>query len=93
VSGARHHLPVQDVLHRIRWDPSLSHSEFRIGYYDRLIKDLVEVSLGTLHFRRDDHFGCDLTDDSGETRYLPFHRIKRIYQDGRCIWSRDYLMH
>jgi len=28
--------PIQDLLHRIRWDPEFSLGEFVIGYYDNL---------------------------------------------------------
>ena len=80
--------PVQDLLHRIRWDSAYAEADFEIGYYDRVADRIVRVPLSRLSFPEDDHFAFELFDGSGEPRRVPFHRIREIYRNGRCIWSR-----
>ena len=36
-------MPVQDLLHRIRWDPQFGKGEFEIGYDDRVAGRVVRV--------------------------------------------------
>jgi uncharacterized protein (UPF0248 family) len=35
--------PIQDVLHRIQWDPEFGNASFMIGYYDRLDDRIVRA--------------------------------------------------
>ncbi len=81
--------PVQDLLHRIRWDPAFAAADFAIGYYDRVADRIVQVPFAALHFPADDHFAFELYDGSGEARRVPFHRVREVYRDGRCIWRRE----
>jgi uncharacterized protein (UPF0248 family) len=80
--------PVQDILHRIQWDEVFAEADFEIGYYDRVEGRIVRVPFTALHFPTDDHFAFELFDASGDVRRIPFHRIREIHRDGRCIWSR-----
>lgn len=81
--------PVQDILHRIRWDKNWAESKFTIGYYDRIDGKIVLVPFQALHFPQDDHFSFEIVDEAGEIHSVPYHRIKRIYQDGQLIWRRE----
>ena len=56
--------PVQDLLHRIRWDQVFAEADFEIGYYDRVADWIVRVPFATLHFPEDDSFGFELYDGS-----------------------------
>ncbi len=80
--------PVQDLLHRIQWDQDFADAEFEIGYYDRVEDRIILVPFSALHFPEDDHFAFELYDASGGVRRVPFHRVREIYRDGRCIWKR-----
>jgi uncharacterized protein (UPF0248 family) len=80
--------PVQDLLHRIQWDPAFAEADFAIGYYDRVEDCIVQVPFEALRFPEDDHFAFELFDGSGEARRVPFHRVREIHRNGRCIWSR-----
>jgi len=82
--------PVQDLLHRIRWDPDFPASEFEIGYYDRIEKRIFRVSFSALRFPEDDHFAFELFGEEGVAFRLPFHRIREVYRRGRLIWSRPH---
>jgi uncharacterized protein (UPF0248 family) len=80
--------PVQDLLHRIRWDPDFGEAEFEIGYYDRVEDRIVDVPFSGLHFPEDDHSVFELIDFKGEVRRIPLHRVREIYRNGRRIWNR-----
>ena len=36
-------IPIQDLLHRLRWDPGFAAASFEIGYYDRVLEEVVRV--------------------------------------------------
>lgn len=70
--------PVQDLLHRIRWDEAFAEADFEIGYYDRVEARIVQVPFSVLHFPKDDHFAFELYDLSGELHRVPFHRVRDL---------------
>lgn len=80
--------PVQELLHRIRWDQTYAEADFEIGYYDRIEERIVHVPFAALRFPEDDHFAFELLDRDGEVHRVPFHRVREIYRDGRRIWKR-----
>jgi len=41
-------LPIQDLLHRMRWDPQFRTAAFEIGYYDRVLDQVVRVRFEAL---------------------------------------------
>ena len=82
--------PIQDLLSRIRWDKTFGDAEFRIGYYDRVEHNIVQVSLAELEFPKDNHSVFEWIDQEGETHSVPFHRIKQVYRNGELIWYRSH---
>jgi uncharacterized protein (UPF0248 family) len=40
--------PIQDLLHRIQWDPQFGHGNFVVGYYDRVRDAVVRVQFQRL---------------------------------------------
>jgi uncharacterized protein (UPF0248 family) len=80
--------PIQDLLHRIQWDEAFAEADFEIGYYDRVEDRIVRVPFSALNFPEDDRFAFELYDGGGEFRRVPFHRVREVYRDGRCIWRR-----
>ena len=83
-------IPIQDLLHRIRWDPNFGRGEFTIGYYDRVAHELRLVPLRALHFEPGDHYAFQLIDDEGVEHTIPLHRIKAVFKDGALIWHREH---
>jgi uncharacterized protein (UPF0248 family) len=81
--------PVQELLHRIRWDPAFSEADFEIGYYDRVEDRVLRVPFSALHFPEDDHFAFEFCGLGGEVHCVPFHRVREIYRNGRSIWRRE----
>jgi len=46
-------IPIQDLLHRIRWDPEFGRGEFVIGYYDRIEHEIIHVPFREIKFPQD----------------------------------------
>jgi uncharacterized protein (UPF0248 family) len=80
--------PIQELLHRIQWDKDFADADFKIGYYDRVEDRIILVPLPALHFPEKDHFMFELFDHDGAVHRVPFHRVREVYRDGRCIWKR-----
>ena len=80
--------PIQDLLHRIRWDPEFGKGEFEIGYEDRLAGRIVRVPFRRVHLERGAHFAFDAVEDDGSTHSVPFHRVREVWRDGELIWQR-----
>lgn len=81
-------MPIQDLLHRIRWDREFGRGDFTLGYYDRLEHEIIVVSLREIEFPP----GCpgvfELIDPEGMTHTIPLHRVREVYKNGELIWRR-----
>ena len=49
-------IPIQDLLHRIRWDEEFGKGNFEIGYYDRVKDRIIRVSFQRIIFKKGDKF-------------------------------------
>ncbi len=81
-------LPIHKLLSRIRWDPRFRTGRFALGYFDRLERRIVVVPFDTIHFPADAQATFEIWDDEGTPHRIPFHRVRRVYRDGRIIWER-----
>jgi uncharacterized protein (UPF0248 family) len=81
-------MPIQDLLQRIRWDPSMSRSRFEIAYLDRVAHRLERVPLSAVQFGPDEPFGFEAVTAEGEAHFIPYHRVREVFQDGALIWTR-----
>jgi len=81
--------PIQDLLHRIRWDPEFSHGEFVIGYHDRIKCEIILVPFLEVTFPQDAPSVFELIDSEGQTHTIPLHRVKSVYKNGELIWHRE----
>lgn len=81
-------LPIQQLLNRIRWDQRFRAGRFEIGYYDRRERRILMVPYERIQFPGSTPFLFEFNDEAGALRYVPFHRIRRVYRDGRIIWER-----
>ena len=82
-------IPIQDVLHRILWDPEFGRGKFVIGYYDRIEHDIILVPFREISFPKDGPGIFELLDHEGQTHSIPLHRVKSVYKDGELIWHRE----
>lgn len=80
--------PIQELLSRIRWDSDFGDADFVVGYYDRVERQIIRVPFAELEFPPEDHFCFELIDESGDRHTIPFHRVREIWRDGKCIWQR-----
>jgi uncharacterized protein (UPF0248 family) len=80
--------PIQDVLHRIRWDPGYGNARFELGYVDRVEGALVHVPFAPADFPTGEHFFVDVVAPDGSAHAVPLHRIREVWRDGVLVWHR-----
>lgn len=81
-------LPIQKLLSRIRWDPRYRQGRFTLGYFDRVARGIVTVPFDSIHFPSGSPDMFEIRDEDGVLHRIPFHRVRRVYRDGRLIWER-----
>lgn len=81
-------IPLHQLLSRIQWDPEFGRGEFRLGYYDRLRREVVSVPLQEVHPEEGSRFSFRVTDVEGVVHSVPYHRVKEVWKDGVVIWRR-----
>ncbi|MDH4066496.1 MAG: DUF504 domain-containing protein [Acidobacteriota bacterium] len=81
-------IPIQDLLHRIRWDPVFGRGQFEIAYVNHLADQLERVPLDAVRLDSAEPFGFEARGPDGLERFIPFHRVREVYRDGELIWSR-----
>jgi uncharacterized protein (UPF0248 family) len=79
---------LRELLDRIRWDPAFGAGDFRLGTWDRVRGEVVQVRLGDAVLEKGNHFSFAVVDGTGDSRRVPFHRVRRVWRDGEVIWSR-----
>jgi len=80
--------PLQELLHRIRWDPEFGQGTFELAYVDRVAGQDQIVPLAAI--RVDEAGGIfTVTDEDGIVRRIPLHRVRTVYKDGVAVWRRD----
>jgi uncharacterized protein (UPF0248 family) len=78
-------IPIQDLLHRILWDPAYGHAAFEIGYLDRVAKRIVRVPMQDLRVKP----GEGLTLEAEGIRHtIPLHRVREVWREDVLIWER-----
>jgi len=80
--------PIYELLSRIRHDKEFGHGQFEIGYFDRTEGTIHRVALHQIAFPADERRAFELLDESGQSRRIPFHRVREVYKDGQRIWQR-----
>ncbi len=81
-------LPIHKLLNRIRWDPRYRTGRFALGYLDRIAGGVVVVPLDFIRFPAESPGTFEVWDEDGRLHRIPFHRVRRVYRDGRIIWER-----
>jgi uncharacterized protein (UPF0248 family) len=80
--------PIHELLNRIRWDRDFGAAAFELGYLDRFERTIHRVALPDLAFPEGEHRTFEFTDDAGETRRVPLHRVRQVWRNGELIWQR-----
>lgn len=80
--------PIHELLHRIQWDPHFGAGRFTVGYFDRRTQGIVRIPFQRIRLESGKHFSFDVEDEDGNTRMVPFHRVREVWRDGKLIWQR-----
>jgi len=80
--------PIHELLNRIRHDKEFGQGLFEIGYFDRTEGTIHRVPFQQIAFPADERGAFELLDESGQSRRVPFHRVREVYRDGQRIWQR-----
>ncbi len=80
--------PIHELLSRIRWDKEFGAGAFDIGYLDRVESTIHRVRLEDVVFPPGERRAFVLTDDGGQERRIPFHRVREVWREGEIIWKR-----
>ena len=82
-------IPIYTLLSRIRWDREFGRGEFTIGYYDRVLDEIIRVPFSEIIFTSGNKTSIQLMDIEGIIQSVPLHRIKEVYKDNELIWHRE----
>lgn len=80
--------PIHELLSRIRWDKEFGRGVFEIGYFDRHENSVHRLALREIVAPPNQHRFFEIEDALGQCLRIPFHRVREVYHDGRCIWRR-----
>lgn len=81
-------IPIQDLLHRIQWDPEFGKGNFVIGYFDRKLGRIIKVPFQRISMEPGSSFSFELFDEVGRARMIPLHRVREVWLNGNLIWQR-----
>ena len=85
--------PIHELLSRIRWDKEFGQGEFELGYSDRFEHTVQRVAFQFVTFPADERHSFEITDETGQVRRIPFHRVREVLKNGRIIWQRPSVDH
>ncbi len=81
-------IPIQDLLHRMQWDPAFGKADFEIGYFDRVTGRIVRVPFRHVRFEKGEHFAFEAVEADGSVHTVPLHRVREVWRNGAVIWQR-----
>lgn len=81
-------IPIQDLLHRMQWDPDFGKADFEIGYFDRVTGKIVRVPFRHVRFEKGEHFAFEAVEADGSVHTVPLHRVREVWRNGELIWQR-----
>jgi uncharacterized protein (UPF0248 family) len=80
--------PLQDLLHRIMWDPEFGRGHFALGYEDRMVPEEKVVLFATIRFDPTRPGTFSVHQEDGSVAHIPLHRVRTVYKNGDVIWRR-----
>ncbi|HSL20155.1 MAG TPA: DUF504 domain-containing protein [Vicinamibacterales bacterium] len=80
--------PLDELLHRIRWDAAFARGVFELGYVDRVAGGEQIVPFASVSFDPERPGMFTVVDEAGAARHIPLHRVRTVYRDGVVIWKR-----
>ena len=80
--------PLQELLHRIKWDVEFGKGEFAVGYYDRVVHEEQLVPFVSIRLDPQWPDTFSFHDEDGIVCHIPLHRVRTVYKDGVVVWRR-----
>ncbi len=80
--------PLQELLHRIKWDPEFGKGEFALAYHDRVTDEDKLVPFVSIRLDPQWPHTFSFRDADGLVRHIPLHRVRTVYKDGVVLWRR-----
>ena len=80
--------PIQDLLHRLQWDPAFGGGCIEIGYLDRIAGGIVRVAFANVQVKAGSPPMLDAVGPDGLACRVPLHRVREVWRDGVLIWQR-----
>ena len=77
--------PIQNLLNKIKWDKRENPEEYSIFYYDRILKELIEIPYEEI--KRVEGTFMVLGDEDESN--VPLQRVKKVTRDGYVVWQRE----
>ena len=77
--------PIQDLLNKIKWDKSENPQDYKIFYFDRIEKALIEIPYGKIKKLE----GSFMILDNEEGSNIPLHRVKKVAKNNIVVWERN----
>ncbi len=74
-----------DLINKIKWTEA-DKSKFKLFYLDRFKEELEEIKF--LDIKEINKFSMIIESEFGDVE-IPLHRIRKVYENNFCIWSRD----
>ena len=59
-----------------------------IGYYDRIARRVLRVTLKHARLAPGEHFALEVLDEEDEAHSVPLHRVRKVWRNGEVIWLR-----
>lgn len=78
-------IPILDLLNKIKWDKREKPKEYSIFYFDRILKNLIEIKFEDIK-KIEGNFM--ILERNGEEANIPLHRVREVRRLGRLIWTR-----
>jgi len=81
-------IPIHQLLSRIQWDEEFGRGFFEIGYYDRVLDEIIRIPFADVIFPPGAHDAIRVMDYDGVVVSIPMHRIREVYKNKVLIWQR-----
>lgn len=78
-------IPIKDLLNKIKWDKRENPDDYAIFYLDKIANKLIEIRYNDI--KRIEGTFMVIDKDNEET-YIPMHRIKKVKNKDKIVWSR-----
>ena len=76
-----------DMINKILWDDNIKSEDIKIGYYDRVLKNIQYIQFNRLWISPGDKFSFRISVDNKVVN-IPYHRLRVVLKKDKIIWKR-----